>query len=190
MPTRLLNRGTVQMVEDDLAPKIEIGILVEAGDWHGSLPSAQDITSAAAAAALTGAAVTTVAGAAVELSILLTDDAAIADLNSQWRGKSGPTNVLSFPAEPDPTPLGVPLLLGDVAIALETLSAEALDAGISLEDHLRHLIVHGVLHLCGYDHENDVNADRMEGREIVILKALGVSDPYAAAARRLEDTRS
>ena len=87
------------MVEDGPAPKIEIDILVEAGDWRVSLTSAREIASVAAEAALRDTAVMTDGGAAIELSILLTDDAAIADLNSQWRGKVGPTNVLSFPAE-------------------------------------------------------------------------------------------
>ncbi|MFT5485837.1 MAG: putative rRNA maturation factor [Paracoccaceae bacterium] len=181
------------MIEAGLAPEIEIDILLDAGDWRATLPFAQDIASAAAEAALRDAAVMTGAGAAIELSILLTDNAAIAELNSQWRGKAGPTNVLSFPADSDAgspgLPVGAPVLLGDVAVALETLTAEAGDAGIAPEDHLRHLVVHGVLHLCGYDHENDADADRMESREIVILKALGVSDPYAAAERRLENAR-
>lgn len=191
----------VKMAEDDLAHRIEIDILVEAGDWFVLFPSAKDITSAAAAAALSGAMVKTVSSSAIELSILLTDDASIADLNRQWRGKSGSTNVLSFPAETDVSPTvtrsvspggapeGAPILLGDVAVSLETLTAEALDAGIAPEDHLRHLIVHGVLHLCGYDHESDAAAHQMESCEIVILKALGVSDPYAAAERRLEGVR-
>lgn len=199
------------MIEGGQASRIEIDILVEAGDWHASCPTAQNIATAAAEAALRDAAVvkaadTMLAARAIELSILLTDNAAIADLNSQWRGRSGPTNVLSFPAETDAPPSDAPpsdapppgarraspeapVLLGDIAVALETLVAEARDAGVAPEDHLRHLVVHGVLHLCGYDHENDADADRMESCEIAILKALGVSDPYAAAERRLENAR-
>jgi probable rRNA maturation factor len=178
------------MVEGGLAPDIEIDILVEAGDWRRSVPAASDLAHRAAKAAIINENMT---AAALELSILLTDNAAIAELNSQWRGKSGPTNVLSFPAEMDAAqalPAGAPVLLGDIAVALEMLMTEAQDAGIAPEDHLHHLVVHGALHLCGYDHENDADAERMEGREIEILKALGVSDPYAAAERRLENTRS
>ena len=178
------------MVEDGPISSIEIDILVEAGDWRASMPSAQDIATVAAEAALRAAAPVAGSRYVIELSILLTDNAAIAILNSEWRSKEGPTNVLSFPAETDFGPPGeAPVLLGDVVVALETLMTEAKAAGIAPENHLRHLVVHGVLHLCGYDHENDADADRMESREIEILRALGVSDPYAAAERRLEDAR-
>ena len=195
------------MVEGGGEPGLEIDILIEGGDWRVSIPTAQDIASTSATAALRDVTGMALAGSAtdgastIELSILLTDDAAIAELNSRWRGKTGPTNVLSFPAETDDgTPAvppvtstaastGAPVLLGDVAVALETLLSEAQDAGIAPENHLHHLIVHGVLHLCGHDHENDTDADRMERLEIGILQTLGVSDPYAAAQRRLEEAR-
>lgn len=184
------------MVEDGIEPGLEIDILVDGGDWRAALPAAQDIAVAAARAALGGVGDTAGTGKRIgtttELSILLTDNAAIAELNSQWRGKNGPTNVLSFPAETDDTlsaapSIGVPILLGDVVVALETLLSEAQEAGVSPEDHFHHLVVHGVLHLCGYDHENDTDADRMERLEIGILQTLGVADPYAAAQRRLEE---
>lgn len=189
MPTRLSKRGATTMAEDGPVPDIEVDILIEAGDWRGSVPMAPDVVQAAACAALVAE---TTPLSAMELSVLLTDDTAIAELNTQWRGKTGPTNVLSFPAdaEAELRPADAPVLLGDIAIALETLMAEAQDAGIAPEDHLRHLIVHGVLHLRGYDHENDVDAERMEGHEIDILRTLGVSDPYAAAERRLENAPS
>lgn len=177
------------MAEPEPAPDIEIDILIGAGDWRGSVPAAADIAQAAARAALSGE---TLFPRALELSILLTDDTSIAELNSQWRGKTGSTNVLSFPAETGDShfsPAGIPVLLGDIAVALETLLAEAQAAEIAPEDHFQHLVVHGVLHLCGYDHENDADADRMEGREVDILKTLGVSDPYAAAERRLESAQ-
>jgi probable rRNA maturation factor len=175
----------MKMVEACLVREIEIDIMVEAAGWRDLIRDAVDIVSVAARAALRDVPVGD-PGNAIELSILLTDNAAIAELNERWRGRSGPTNVLSFPAETDVRASDAPVLLGDVAIALETLDIEAQDAGISPEDHLRHLVVHGVLHLCGYDHENDIDADRMESCEIVVLEALGVPDPYAAAARRAE----
>jgi probable rRNA maturation factor len=108
----------------------------------------------------------------LEVSILFTDDAAIRRLNAQYRGKDSVTNVLSFPQPPG-------ALLGDVVLAAESLRREAALAGKSIEDHIAHLVVHGFLHLLGYDHEVDADADKMEELERVALKRLGISDPYA-----------
>lgn len=175
----------------EAAGPIEIDIRVEAAAWHGTVPSLEDSVDTAARAALE---FVELSGPLFELSILLTDDSAIAKLNQEWRGKSGPTNVLSFPGE-SPAPVaaengttddGMPVLLGDIVIACETVRTEADRAGISIDNHLQHLVVHGVLHLLGYDHEVDEDADVMERCEIEILGTLGVSDPYAAADRRLE----
>ncbi len=116
--------------------------------------------------------------AAGELAIVLTDDSAIRALNRDWRGMDKPTNVLSFPgggnAPDDEAPH-----LGDVIIAYETTAREAQEEGKSLADHLTHLTVHGYLHLLGYDHETDGEAEAMERLESVILARLGVPDPYA-----------
>tara|TARA_R110000787_G_scaffold58252_2_gene132930 strand:+ start:372 stop:896 length:525 start_codon:yes stop_codon:yes gene_type:complete len=117
----------------------------------------------------------------LEVSILLTDDAAIAELNLRWRAKTGPTNVLSFPGDDAPFGgSGGPRMLGDIVVAAETLEREAGRDGISLADHLSHLIVHGMLHLRGYDHETEEDAVEMESRETAILARLGVADPYRA----------
>ncbi len=117
-----------------------------------------------------------VAGAA-ELSILLTDDAQQRELNKEWRDKDSSTNVLSFPQiEPFGPVVG---LLGDITLARETLQREAADLGKSFEDHFTHLVVHGFLHILGYDHLTDAEAAEMEGLETRILAALGVDDPYA-----------
>ena len=114
-----------------------------------------------------------------EIALLFTDDSAVAALNAEWRGKDKPTNVLSFPAPPDmPVPEGEPRPLGDVVLALGVISREASEQGKSLRDHTAHLIVHGVLHLLGYDHETDGEAQEMEQLETSILKGLGISDPY------------
>lgn len=110
-----------------------------------------------------------------EVSFLFGDDARIRDLNRQFRGKDQPTNVLSFPG---PEPLESALFLGDIALAFETIGCEAREQGKSLQDHSRHMIVHGFLHLLGYDHEDDAEADEMEAVEIRVLRALGVENPY------------
>jgi probable rRNA maturation factor len=112
-----------------------------------------------------------------DVSLCLADDAALRALNLSWRGIDKPTNVLSFPAAPCPP--GEATTLGDIALAYETLAREAEDLGVSLADHYRHLLVHGFLHLIGYDHETDAEAERMEALEAKILARLGVGDPYA-----------
>jgi probable rRNA maturation factor len=114
------------------------------------------------------------------VDITLVDDEAQRALNRTWRGKDAPTNVLAFPAS-DPAlspPNGAPLLLGDVVLALQTVRREAVEQDKPIADHLRHLVVHGVLHLLGYDHEQPADAAAMEACEIAILAELGVPDPY------------
>lgn len=112
------------------------------------------------------------------LSVLLTDDDTVQKLNRDWRGKDSPTNVLSFPAEMPAIP-GEPDFLGDIALARETCEREAALDGKPLDDHLKHLVVHGVLHLLGYDHLDKAEAEEMESTETRILAGLGVPDPYA-----------
>jgi len=122
-----------------------------------------------------------------EIAVMLTDDAGIRTLNSNWRGIDKPTNVLSFPAlqptgrrEPD----DAPRMLGDIAIAYQTLRKEADEEEKPFEHHLSHLAVHGFLHLIGYDHETDDEAETMEALEQEILAQLGIPDPYADRDRR------
>jgi probable rRNA maturation factor len=121
-----------------------------------------------------------------ELAVLLTDDAGIRTLNSNWRGIDKPTNVLSFPAL-QPTGAGgpddAPHMLGDIAIAYETARKEADDEQKPFDHHLSHLAVHGFLHLIGYDHEKDDEAEAMEALETEILAQLGIPDPYADRER-------
>jgi probable rRNA maturation factor len=123
-----------------------------------------------------------------ELAVMLTDDSGIRTLNSNWRGIDKPTNVLSFPAlqpasghEPD----DAPRMLGDIAIAYETTRREADDEQKPFSHHLGHLAVHGFLHLVGYDHETDGEAEVMESLEREILATLGIPDPYADQDRVL-----
>ncbi len=115
------------------------------------------------------------------VTVLLTDDATVRDLNARFRAKDYATNVLSFPAAPQPGPPG-PQPLGDLALAFGVCAAEAKTQGKSLADHLRHLVAHGVLHLLGHDHEDDAEAEVMEALEREILAGLGVADPYLSAA--------
>lgn len=127
-----------------------------------------------------------------EVSVLACNDPRIAELNADFRGKPQPTNVLSWPsaergaAQPGampvpPGPAGQgPVELGDIAIAYDICAAEAAAAGRSLRDHALHLLVHGMLHLLGFDHEHDADASLMEGLEVEILGKLGVADPYTA----------
>ena len=118
---------------------------------------------------------------AVEIAVLFADDIFVQDLNARYRGKDRATNVLSFPAEaelPFSAVKSHPLPLGSVALAYETVLREAQDQGKSIPAHVRHLIVHGILHLLGYDHQTDSDAEQMEQLEIMILQSLGDPDPY------------
>ena len=111
-----------------------------------------------------------------EVSLLFCDDAAIQGLNRDWRGFDKPTNVLSFPAAAGP--LSQAPLLGDIAIAYETCAREAQEEDKPLADHVTHLVIHGFLHLLGYDHETAAEADEMEALEVKALARLGLPDPY------------
>jgi probable rRNA maturation factor len=145
--------------------------------WRRRLPGAARLSAAAARAAVAGAGKPLPAPA--ELSIVLGDDALLRRLNRTWRGRDKPTNVLSFPAEDDAArPEGAPLLLGDVVLAFETVAREARAQSKRLADHLRHLVIHGVLHLLGFDHARAADARRMEALERTVLRGLGVADPY------------
>lgn len=124
--------------------------------------------------------------AAAGVTVALLSDADVQRLNRQFRGKDRPTNVLSFPATtgglaPDAdAPPAEERALGDLALAYETVAAEALEARIPLLHHVAHLVIHGVLHLLGHDHETDADAERMESLETTLLARMGIADPYAA----------
>ncbi len=146
-----------------------IEVEVEAEAWTDALP---DAAAAAERAAL--AALGTVEG---DVVILLTDNEAVRDLNARFRDKDRPTNVLSFPANESAAPH-----LGDIVLAYGVCADEAAAQDKTLADHLSHLVVHGVLHLLGRDHEDDAEAEEMEAEEREILADIGVADPYAADA--------
>jgi probable rRNA maturation factor len=156
-------------------------VLVVAECWQTE-PNAEAVIHRAIEAA-TGIADADVGDA--ELAVMLTDDAGIRTLNSNWRGIDKPTNVLSFPAlQPDAgAPDDAPRMLGDIAIAYETTRKEADDEQKPFDHHLSHLAVHGFLHLIGYDHEKDGDAEAMESLEQEILAQLGIPDPYADRER-------
>lgn len=159
-------------------PAAAIDIRIDAPDWRSAVANVRTVVRRAARATIAA----TPVGAELEISVTLTDDAAMRRLNSEWRGKNKATNVLSFPFS-DLPPQGAPRHLGDVILALETMQREAREQRKTLADHLSHLVVHGVLHLLGFDHERAAEARAMEGREIAILAALGVADPYRAMVR-------
>jgi len=156
-------------------------VLVVADCWQTE-PDAEAVIHRAieAAAELTDADV-----GEAELAVMLTDDSGIQTLNSNWRGIDKPTNVLSFPAlqsEGTSGPDDAPRMLGDIAIAYETMRREADEEQKPFDHHLSHLAVHGFLHLIGYDHENEGDAEEMEALETQILAHLGIPDPYAERA--------
>ena len=161
------------------ATAIEIEIVIESPLWKQHRGAKALLRRAIAQAA---AMVPPTAG---ELAIVLTDDAAIRTLNRDWRGKDSATNVLSFPARGPRAGAGNTRLLGDIVIAHETTEREARAEHKPFAHHLAHLAVHGFLHLAGYDHEADDEADAMERLEALILAQLAIPDPYAA--RRAPD---
>lgn len=141
-----------------------IEVELEDPAWMRALPAAADIAHDTAAVAAKGS--------DGEIVILLADDAALGALNARFLGKAAPTNVLAFPDRSDGR-------LGDIALAFGVCQAEAAQQGKPLADHLRHLVVHGVLHLLGYDHQSDEDAARMESLERQLLAGMNVPDPYA-----------
>jgi probable rRNA maturation factor len=157
-------------------------VLVVADCWQAE-PDAETVIHRAIAAA---AEFVDADVGGTELAVMLTDDAGIRTLNRNWRGIDKPTNVLSFPALQPSGPHGpddAPRMLGDIAIAYETTRREADDEQKPFDHHLSHLAVHGFLHLIGYDHEKDDDAETMEALEREILSQLGIPDPYADRER-------
>lgn len=165
----------------------DIEVTVEAAAWRTAVADPEGLCRRAVAAVLArqaSAEAPVKVPIKAEVSVLLTDDARIRALNRDWRGRDRPTNVLSFPALPAGAawPADRPVLLGDVVLALETAEREAAAEGKALADHATHLLVHGTLHLLGFDHEGEAEAARMEQLEVELLAGLGIADPYRVEA--------
>lgn len=163
-----------------------VDTVIEDPRWQGfGLADRADVAATATLAALS------LPSTGFSLCVMGCDDARIAELNGEFRAKGQPTNVLSWPSEergsefageapepPEPGTADDPTALGDIALAWDTCAREALEQGKTMQDHVTHLIVHGLLHLLGYDHEDDDDAELMESTETRILGQLGVADPY------------
>lgn len=147
-----------------------IDITIEDDGWQ-ALPGLEELSQRVAEVAL--------GGNAREVCLLFTSDAAVQDMNRNWRGIDQPTNVLSFPFQASgPMPKDAEIPLGDIALAFETVAREAEAQHKTLADHTSHLIAHGILHLLGYDHQTEAEAEAMEQRERDLLSGLGIKDPY------------
>jgi probable rRNA maturation factor len=174
--------GPLTASSDTTSDTSEIALDLRAPAWADALPDIEMVCRRAVEAAREIARLP-----AGEISLVLADDAFIRALNRDHRGKDRATDVLSFPQmDESGADLGSPALLGDVVVAYETAARDAEAAGVTLADHLSHLIVHGVLHLAGHDHEDDAEAGVMEGLEREALGTLGIADPYAIPARAAE----
>jgi len=165
--------------------RVTVDVALEHDAWQAALPEAADLAERAARAALAAAAEALPEGEA-ELAVVLADDVLVHRLNRDYRGKDKPTNVLSFaltegedgaPDDPD-----APVMLGDVILAFETMGREAEAEGKPLAAHTAHLVVHGVLHLLGFDHNDDAEEAAMRAREVSALATLGFPDPYPPEA--------
>jgi probable rRNA maturation factor len=180
------------------ARDLDISISLEAGDWEVVVADVEQRIETAARAAFDAAERPSVLdGAPAEMSLVLADDALVRTLNRDYRDKDKPTNVLSFALLDDLDDTdddlardeGMPILIGDVILAFETVQREAREQGKSVGDHLTHLVIHGVLHLLGYDHLSDPDADRMERLETSILARMGIADPYSANLAQADGER-
>ncbi|MDE1148992.1 MAG: rRNA maturation RNase YbeY [Azospirillaceae bacterium] len=185
---------------------LDIIVEVEAGDWEDAIPGVEELVTRAARQALAQALAVdadALPEGEGEMSVLLSDNAAVQVLNNQYRGKDKPTNVLSFPmldegddedeGDDFDLPEGMerpPYLLGDIILAYETLVTEAAEQAKPIANHLTHLVIHGVLHLLGYDHIEDAEAETMERLETVILADMGIADPYRDGAGPTRDDQS
>lgn len=180
------------MSQSDASPEpgsLDLTVALDDPAWAAAVPDLEVLARRWTEAAIAGARADGGApagplspAAAHEMGLVFSSDDIVHALNREWRGKDQPTNVLAF-ADAEPPPPGAPWQMGDVVMAFATTRAEAEAAGLALAEHAAHLVVHGVLHLFGYDHDDDDDATRMEGLETRILARLGIADPYGSGAR-------
>ncbi len=176
--------GDGEATSDEEPPSrwcLELDIVDDDGDWS-ALGRIEDLVDGVRRVLEAGVE-PPIGVSSASAAIALSSDEAVRRLNAAYRDKDSPTNVLSFPA-PDLPPsqipnVGAPRLLGDVILAAETVLAEATNSGIPPAHHFQHLLIHGVLHLVGYDHQTDAEAEAMEALETALLARLGIADPYA-----------
>lgn len=165
------------------SPRIDLTVEVETDrtDWAAALSDPDAHVRRILTAAYADVAAREDLPTPAEVSVLLTGDERQRELNARYRHKDAPTNVLSFPGfDPDdPAVPGMTATLGDISVAFETTAAEATAQGLPFTDHFSHLLVHGLLHLLGFDHEDTDEAEEMEALEVEILAGLGIADPYA-----------
>ena len=180
------------MSDEPGSTSLEIAVSLHDAAWLDALADLEERARAAVSAALTQACAEPaglgipIVGVPLEVSLVFTDDAEQRVLNRDYRHKDSATNVLSFPnMDDDLVPAGEPRLLGDVVLARETVAREAAEQGKSLADHTTHLLVHGVLHLLGHDHQDAEEAAAMEALERRILAGLGIADPYETATAEM-----
>jgi len=166
-----------------MADNPEIDVTIPCAAWRDAVGEVEDVCRRAALAVLD---IMAPNGGPIEVSIVLSDDDFIRSLNREFRGRDEPTDVLSFSNEEPNLPDRDerPVLLGDVVVAFQTASRDASADGLGLAGHLSHLVVHGMLHLFGFDHEIETDAARMERQEMAVLATLGVANPYATPVER------
>lgn len=155
--------------------RVDLTVALEDERWLHAIPELEEFSWKIVEHVL--ADIENVPAAPLEVACAFVSDATIQTLNAQYRGKDKSTNVLSFATEDELLP-GMPAVLGDVVLAFETIARESLEQGKTMRDHTAHMIVHGLLHLLGFDHENDDDAEDMEAREVALLAELGVANPY------------
>lgn len=162
-----------------------VDVRIDDDPWRDPRLDAEEVVRVAVRATL---AMCDTDAASAGVSVLLTSDAEMARLNARWRRRAGPTNVLSFPAAAPAQPGHGDGCLGDIALGFGILAREAAEKGTPLADHVSHMTVHGVLHLLGYDHGTDAEAERMERRETAVLRGLMIGDPHSGTETRCSAT--